>query len=161
LFCWNANGLAQDRIEQPEVVGDIPAELRKHDVICILETLNNSDITEYMPDYVFDKYPGDKHTKGHGMLVGIRKSLSDTCFFQQPNTNIPLMWVKLPQYYIGFVYMPYSLTKPGADADLQTQALAALQADIMSKQTELPVIIMGDFNAHIGSLMMHRLMYPG
>lgn len=169
IACWNANGLAHTRLDnRPDHEDQLTKYLQQFQVICIQETRNNDTVTDVLGgSYHYFHHPTTQRTPGHGMTVCIQKSWSNACLFDEHNDDIQLSWVKLPDCYVAFVYVPPSMIGDNTSTAFErAQVLSTLHAEVVRRQALCPVIIMGDLNAHIGALpdacttLPRRVQFP-
>jgi exonuclease III len=121
----------------------------------VQETRNNNDSIKQAlgATHTVFFYPGSGTNPGHGMMVAIKNEWSDACLYKGHSSQAPLMWVQVPGCFIGFIYVPQHIADDSKSTpEDKAHFMAALQADVMERQSRMPVVLMGDWNAHVGDL---------
>ena len=83
------------------------------------------------------------------MTVLVRVRDSNVCKFRGFAQDLPMAWVACGDVQVGIVYL-----RPGLidNEDNKSATLASLHAEVVAKKLLGPVVILGDFNAALGSL---------
>jgi len=145
VISWNPNGLPPNRLWDGTA-----SFLSSVDIFGVWDTRNNVNVVDIVESHVVHHTavtPGDPKVSGLGGAIGISNAIASFVQFAGWHPHIPLGWVKLPSYFIGFVYARHSMI---SGAQGKVQFMAHLHAAVAEKQCMHPVILMGDFNAGLG-----------
>jgi Reverse transcriptase (RNA-dependent DNA polymerase) len=124
--------------------------LYQSDIFAVWDTRNSPTLTHlFEPCYKAFPKKEVKNTIGHGACVFVANRVAHMCQFLGYHSHIPLAWLKVGGIFVGFIYAKPSLI---GSIELNTEFLAFLHADVAKYQAKGQVAIIGDFNAHIGTL---------
>jgi hypothetical protein len=122
------------------------------DVFGVWETRNHPAVKQHLHTHNVFCTPVDSATRnvaGTGGAIGISKSLSSHIRFVGWHPHIPLGWVQIHNTFIGFVYFRPALLNTAQE---RVDFMVHLHSDVALKQRNGGVILMGDFNANLGSV---------
>ena len=144
---WNSRSLTEYNL----LVDGSLALLQSVDVFGVWETRNNAAIHHHCETHaVFctQPKPGERNVGGTGGVIGIiAKAVASSVQFAGWHETLPLGWVTVGSIHIGFLYVRHSVT---VDAHAFAEFMAQLHAEVALKQLTGAVILMGDFNGHLG-----------
>ena len=123
--------------------------LAVHDVLVLWDTRGNPAVLEYLDQYETWNMPVAERTNGSGCVIAVHKRIADFTQIMGQHDTIPLVWLRIHGMYVGMVYARWQLV---STARLQAEFITTLQVAVMAQQALGPVMLVGDFNAHIGTL---------
>jgi Reverse transcriptase (RNA-dependent DNA polymerase)/Endonuclease-reverse transcriptase len=149
---WNANGLTEERLQEVTASGHhtVAQVLARHGILGIWDTRNNPAVTHALQSSHKAFVKRDQvNTPGSGAVVLVSRRLLHVVQFLGFHSTLPLAWLRCGSVFIGFVY---ARPKPFLRSDdSRAQFLACLHTDVAQYQTQGHVVLMGDFNATLGT----------
>ena len=170
--CWNVNGLTT--VRKASVIAEQLLRGNQYDVVGLTETHLSQADEWCMDPSLADAYDmiqcsregEERRVEGRGsggLLLAVRKAAGLKVSRKQTTEYGDRLWVQLKQgshtWYVGLVYMPCGTKRSDEILELYQKEMDELQREVLLLRQDAgaEVLVMGDFNAGIGTASSYTI----